>query len=429
MQSPISMSEKQIKTYRRFLPALGMMQVDFRLALRNILRQRRRSLIALAAIGFGVTAMMLAAGYIEWIFWANREEVAIKQYGHIQVSQPGYHADGKSDPLAYLLPNDPAALAAIERAPGVQAVAQRLDFSGLVSHGDSTLSFLGLGIDPVKDPAMRNLIINEGQPLDASDPKGILMGAGLAANLGVKKGDTIVLLANASGGGLRAVEGHVRGLVSITVKAYNDSMLYLPIDTARELLRVQGSHLWIAMLQRTEMTDATVTRLKQERSLEKREIVPWEKLADFYHKTVELFSRQIGIVKLIIASIIVLSISNTMTMSVMERTVEIGTAMALGIRRKRILSLFLMEGGLLGVLGGGLGVMAGYLLATGLSIVGIPMPAGPGMAHGFIATIMVTPGIALEAFLLAIFTTLLASIYPAWRASQLVIVDALRHNR
>lgn len=407
----------------------GMIWVDFRLALRNILRQRRRSLTALAAIGFGVTAMMLAAGYIEWIYWANREEVAIKQYGHIQVAKPGYHEDGKSDPLAYLLPSDPAALAAIEHAPGVQAVAQRLDFSGLVSHGDSTLSFLGLGIDPVKDPAMRNVIINEGQPLDAADPKGILVGAGLAANLGVKKGDTIVLLANASGGGLSAVEGHVRGLVSITVKAYNDSMLYVPIATARELLSVEGSHLWIAMLRQTEATDATVARFRQEGSLANLDVVPWSDLADFYHKTVELFSRQIGVVKLIIACIIVLSISNTMTMSVMERTVEIGTAMALGIRRRRILALFLLEGGLLGVIGGGLGIVVGFLLAAGISSVGIPMPAGPGMAHGFIATIMVTPGIALQAFVLAILTTLLASLYPAWRASRLVIVDALRHNR
>lgn len=404
-------------------------KVDFHLALRNVLRQRRRSLFALAAIGFGVTAMMLATGYIEWIFWANREEIAIPQYGHIQVSQPGYQANGKSDPLAYLLPNDQAALAAIEHFPGVKTVAQRLDFSGLVSHGDSTLSFLGLGIDPTQDPSMHNVIIREGLTLDANDPKGVLMGAGLAANLGVKTGDTIVLLTNAPSGGLRAIEGHVRGLAAITVKAYNDSMLYLPIDTARELLRVQGSHLWVVMLRQTEMTAATVARLGKAKPLNKLEVVPWYQLADFYNKTVELFSRQIGVVKLIIACIIVLSISNTMTMSVMERTIEIGTAMALGIRRKRILSLFLMEGGLLGVLGGTIGFLVGYLLATVISYVGIPIPAGPGMAHAFTGRVIITPGITLDAFVIAISTTLLASIYPAWRASRLVIVDALRHSR
>lgn len=403
--------------------------VDFRLALRNILRQRRRSVIALAAIGFGVVAMMLAAGYIEWIFWANREEVAIKQYGHIQVTAPGYHESGKSDPVAYLLPEDPAARRALSQAPGVKAVAPRLDFNGLISHGDSTLSFLGLGVDPGQDPSISNILIVEGQNLDASDPKGILMGSGLAANLGVKTGDTVVLLSNASGKGLSAVEGHVRGLAAITVKAYNDSMLYVPIGTARDLMRAQGAHILIAMLDDTGQTGAAVARLKRDPALGKTEIVPWDALADFYHKTVELFSRQIGVVKLIIAAIIVLSIGNTMTMSVMERTVEIGTAMALGLRRARILRLFILEGGLLGIIGGGIGAALGYALALVISHFGIPMPAGPGMAHGFIATIMVTPGIAAEAFVLAIVTTLLASIYPAWRASRLVIVDALRHNR
>lgn len=413
------------------LSGIAILRVDFRIALRNILRQRRRSLIALAAIVFGVSAMMLAAGFIEWIYWANREEVAIKQYGHIQVSAQGYHVSGKSDPAAFLL--DDSATGTIQRAltdsPSVNAIAPRLDFNGLISHGESTLSFLGLGVEPQQDPSMRNILILEGRSLDSSDPNGILMGSGLAANLGVKTGDTVVLLSNTSGKGLSAVEGHVRGLAAITVKAYNDSMLYVPIATARSLMRTNGTHVWVAMLDDTSKTKAITEFLKQQPTLARTDVVPWDELADFYHKTVELFSRQIGVVKLIIAAIIVLSISNTMTMSVIERTVEIGTAMALGLRRTRILRLFILEGGLLGVIGGGLGASIGFTLALVISHFGIPMPAGPGMAHGFIATIMVTPGIAAEAFALAIVTTLLASLYPAWRASRLVIVDALRHNR
>jgi putative ABC transport system permease protein len=118
-----------------------------------------------------------------------------------------------------------------------------------------------------------------------------------------------------------------------------------------------------------------------------------------------------------------------MTMNVMERTVEIGTAMALGIKRKRILALFLLEGLLVGVLGGAIGIVVGYLLASLASTVGIPMPPAPGMTEGFDAAIIVTPRIILEAGALSVITTLLASIYPSWRASRLEIVDALRHNR
>jgi len=403
--------------------------IDVRLALRNILRQSRRSLIAVLAIGFGVIAMMLAAGFIEWILWANREGVAVTQIGHIQITKPGYNENGKADPFHYLLPAQPSAVMSPDKLHGVDAITPRLDFNGLISHEDNSISFVGQGIDPVKDPALRYLSIVEGLGLAADDPKGILLGWGLAANLGVRVGDKIVLLTGTRTGGLGAVEGHVRGLVSTSMKAYDDSMLRVSIEMARQLLRVSGSHIWVVSLADTDMTDAVLERLRSIPELSNYEVSPWYKLADFYNKTVELLGRQIGVVKLIIAVIIVLSITNTMTMSVMERTVEIGTAMALGMKRRRILWLFLLEGLMLGTLAGVLGCIVGYFLAQLISFVGIPMPPAPGMSRGFTASILITPQIIGDALLLAIATTLLASIYPAWRASRLVVVDALRHNR
>jgi putative ABC transport system permease protein len=408
---------------------LKSLTVDSRLALRNILRQRRRSIIAIVAISFGIVAMMLSAGFIEWVYWANRELSTVNLLGHIQISRPGFHEDGKADPYAFLLPKDSLALSALEHTPGVRSVTPRLAFNGLISHGDSTLSFLGEGIDPNRDPAFHNLIVVEGKLLSSRDPKGIILGAGLAANLGVKTGDSVVLLANTASGGINAVEGHVRGLVSNSLKAYDDTMLSVPIKMARDLLHTNGSHLWVIRLQNTEMTDDVVKQLSKLHELKGFEIEPWSKLADFYNKTVALFSRQMGVVKLIIAVIIILSISNTMTMSVMERTVEIGTAMALGVRRQRILSLFLLEGLLLGALGGMIGVVIGCIAAQLISAIGIPMPPAPGMSRGFIAGINITPTIIFEALLLALSTTFIASLYPSWRASRLMIVDALRHNR
>jgi putative ABC transport system permease protein len=408
---------------------LSTLTVDCRLALRNILRQPRRSSIAIISISFGIVSMMLSAGYMEWIFWANRELSTVNLLGHIQISRPGFQENGKADPYAFLLPGNSPALAALEHTPGVQSVSPRLAFNGLVSHGESTLSFIGDGIDPGRDPSFHNLIVVDGTLPSPQDPKGIVLGAGLAANLGVRTGDSIVLLANTATGGINAVEGHVRGLVSNSLKAYDDTVLSVPIEMARELLHTSGSHLWVIRLQNTEMTDDVVKRLSTMKALQGFEISPWSKLADFYNKTVALFSRQMGVVKLIIAVIIVLSISNTMTMSVMERTVEIGTAMALGVRRRRILQLFLLEGLLLGTLGGTIGVAIGYILAHLISAIGIPMPPAPGMSRGFIGSVMVTPTIIWEALLLALSTTFIASLYPSWRASRLTIVDALRHNR
>lgn len=403
--------------------------MDFRLSLRNILRHRRRSVIAILAIGFGVVSMMLTAGYIEWTFWSTREESTTNQLGHIQISVPGYHANAQSDPFAYLLPANSPAFTVLEKLPEAKSVSPRLAFNGLVSHGENTLSFIGEGIDPDKDPSSTNILVIEGKLLSSQDPKGIVLGAGLAANLGVKTGDSIVLLTNTASGGMNAVEGTVRGLISTSMKDFDDNILRISIDLARELLRTQGAHLWVTTLRQTELTDKAMESLKQMPELKTFDVVPWSQLADYYNKTVELFSRQMNVVKIIIAVIIVLSISNTMTMSVMERTVEIGTAMALGVRRQRILTLFLIEGGLLGAIAGLCGVLLGYLAAQAISAIGIPMPPAPGMSRGFVASIIITPGIVVDALLLAILTTLVASIYPAWRASRLVIVDALRHNR
>jgi putative ABC transport system permease protein len=265
--------------------------------------------------------------------------------------------------------------------------------------------------------------------MSAADPGGVLLGRGLAANLGVKPGDSVVLVTTTTSGGVNAVELRVIGLFATITKAYDDSALRAPIAVVRKLLRVSGVHSYAIVLDETENTSAVTASLRNEFQGQPLQFVPWYQLADFYNKTAELFSRQVSVLRMIIAAIIVLSISNSMMMSVLERTGEIGTAMALGTRRSKILHLFLTEGVLLGVIGGSVGLVAGYGLASIASAIGIPMPAPPGMATGYTAGILVSWPLAFDAVVLAIATTLLASIYPSWRASRMTVVDALRRNR
>jgi putative ABC transport system permease protein len=269
----------------------------------------------------------------------------------------------------------------------------------------------------------------QGQGLSSEDSHGVIVGQGLAANLGVKPGDTVVLLATTPSGSINAVEGTVRGLFATVTKAYDDSAIRVPIVMARQLLRISGLHSYVLLLDKTENTDVVVKALRKRFHGQALEVIPWYRMADFYNKTAELFSRQVNVVRLIIAVIIVLSISNSMMMSVLERTSEIGTLTALGTRRSGILSLFLTEGVLLGILGGCLGLLLGYGAAQLISVIGIPMPPPPGMASGYTAEIMVTWPLALQAFALAVSTTLVASLFPAWKASRMNIVDSLRHSR
>lgn len=404
--------------------------LDFSLAARNIVRQRRRSAIAVGAVAFGIAALILASGFIEWIFLDMRESTINAQLGHVQIVRPGYHDAGKADPYAFLLPETVPELETPNEPREIRTIAPRLSFGGLISHGEATLSFIGDGVSPREEAAFGDaLLISTGRNLAADDPRGIIMGEGLARNLGVGVGARVVLLASTASGGTNAVEVTVRGLFSTITKSYDDAALRVPLSTARELLRTKGSHVWIVLLNETARTDSMLARLRSRLPPEQFEVVPWYQLADFYNKTATLFTRQVQGVRLIIALIILLSISNTMTTSVMERIGEIGTAMALGIRRSGILRLFLYEGALLGCFGGILGLLAGLALAAVISAVGIPMPPPPGMARGYTAQIVLTWGMALQALALAAGTTLVASILPAWKASRMEIVNALRHNR
>ena len=241
---------------------------------------------------------------------------------------------------------------------------------------------------------------------------------------GVNVDDKVILLANTALRGINAVEVTVRGLFSTVTKSYDDSALRMPISTARQLLKTHGPSGGFA----ERHANRYHARKIAQQAAEEFEIVPWYALADFYNKTVTLFTKQIQGIRLIIALIILLSITNTMTMNVMERIGEIGTSLALGMKRTGIMRLFVSEGILIGCLGGLLGLTLGLLFAHIISSIGIPMPPPPGWREDTRDRFSFL-GHRTESLALAVGTTLLASLYPAWRASRMQIVDALRHNR
>jgi len=410
---------------------------DAAMALRNVLRHRRRSAFAAGAVAFGVIAIVLSNAFVAWIMWAMRETTIRSHYGHVQVSRQGYGDSGVAEPYSFLLDEHAPVRKELESLPYVRVVAPRVSFSGLLSHGDSTVSFVGEGVDPEREAALESSLrlpraainIVAGEGLSPSEPMGFVLGEGLAASLGVKVGDKVVLLANTATGGINAIEGRVRGLFSTISKAFDDSALRLHRAAAHSLLRTTGDHRLVLLLDRTDNTARATADLETRFADRRLEFTPWYVLADFYNKTAELFGKQTAIVQLIIGLIIVLSITNTMMMSVVERTGEIGTSMALGVTRARVLVQFVIEGVILGIAGGAIGLVIGVGLTELISAVGIPMPPPPGQSWGYRGEMLVTASSLANAFLLALATAFLASLYPAWKASRLLIVDALRFNR
>jgi putative ABC transport system permease protein len=239
----------------------------------------------------------------------------------------------------------------------------------------------------------------------------------------------VVLLATTAGGSPNAVELEVVGTFASIYKDYDDSALRIPIGQARKLMRVEGATSWVVLLDKASRTEEALAGISGKLAAADFESIPWTRLADFYNKTVALYSKQVDVMKLIIGLIIILTISNTQTVTVLERTTEIGTSLAMGLRQGLVMRLFLVEGMLIGIIGGIAGLVLGWGLAALISIIGIPMPPPPGMAHGYVAQIFVTTELARDALLLAFLTTVVASLTPAWKASRMNVVDALRTNQ
>lgn len=400
------------------------------IALRNLGRNRGRTLAAALTVASGVIAYLLAGGYINWVFVDMREATIHSQLGHIQVVRPQFFDKGIADPYQFLLPADGKEQMAIRNLPGFVSLAPRLTFSGLINLGETTVTFSGEGIDPVSEkPITTRITLLAGKELQSSNEKSVMLGEGLANNLGAKPGDTVVLLTTTASGSASALEVTVAGIFGTVTKEYDDYALRLPIEQARKLMRVNSATSWVIVLDEWQRTDPAISNLAAKLPSSDFEAVPWHALSDFYNKTVELFKKQVHVVRVIIGLIIILTISNTLTMTVLERTTEIGTSLAIGLRRATIIQLFIIEGGLIGLVGGVIGLLIGYILGSIISAIGIPMPPAPGMVHGYTAGIVISPQLAIDAFILAIVTTLLASTFPAWKAGRMNIVDALRYSQ
>jgi putative ABC transport system permease protein len=415
---------------RSTIRVMHALLADLRLASRNVFRHWRRSSFALAAVASGVTALLLAAGFIEWNFFFYRESMIRSQLGHLQIHLAGYSEKGTSDPYAFVFELPKHESDAVSALKHVRSIAPRLSLQGLVSFGDATLPFVGEGIDPRHEAEPgQSVVVREGRDLGPDDRNAVTLGSGLASNLGVHPGERVVMMLNGPGGGINAIEAEVKGTFTTVSKAFDDAALRLPLADAQRLARVQGAQSFVVFLDDTARTQEAVDAVRAILPADRYEVVPWWERADFYNKSAALFGKQVGFMKVVIGLLIVLLISNTLTMSVLSRTGEIGTAMALGADRRSVLRRFVLEGAFVAIAGAVLGALLGLALAALISAIGIPVPPPPGMSHGYTGEILVTPSMIVDAIVLAVVTTLAASAYPAWKASRMVIVDALRHNR
>jgi putative ABC transport system permease protein len=403
-----------------------------RLAMRSLLRNRRRTALTFFAIMAGMVGVIVFGGFVSNTFWELREETILAGLGHLQVYREGYTKNAVAEPERYRISDFERVEREIESMPGVQVVGARLTLSGLISNGERTLPCIATGGIPERETKLtsRQRII-AGEPLTSNEQVGAVIGSELSRALQAKVGDTVTLLTTTATGMLNASDVEVVGIARMATKEYDRVLIRIPLSLAQKLLNATAVERVVVQLQRTEDTVSVSAALQRHfaaRGLP-LEIKRWDELSDFYKAVQRMYGGLFDVIKGIIAAMFLFGIANTMTMTVSERVREIGTLRAIGTKKTGIIALFLCEGFLLGALGGVFGLGAGILAAELINASGgFHIPPPPGFNLGYDALIFLEPGVLFYAFVSTIVVATASSLYPAWRAANLTIVEALGHT-
>jgi len=403
--------------------------MTFTLALRNILRQKLRTGMTLAAIVFGVVSLVLAGGFVQDIFVQLGETIIHSQTGHLQLFKKDFLEKGTRYPERFLIDKPEEITRRIARHPEVEAVMGRVYFAGLINNGRRDLPIVGEGVEPDKEAKLGSFLqIVQGQQLHDRDKDGILIGQGVAQSLNVKPGDTLTLVLTAAEGAMNTLDFRVVGIFQSFSKEFDAHAVRIPLAATQELLQTQGVNQIVVSLHRTDDTSKMLAALEADFADSPFDLRSWRTLSDFYDKSVQLYDAQFGVLRFIILLMVLLSVTNSVNMSVTERQGEFGTMQALGNRRRDIVRLIAIECTIVGLVGAVLGVVLGIILAVVISAIGIPMPPPPNANIGYTAFIRVVPATVLGAFVVGFLATVLASLFPALKVSRVPVVDALRQN-
>ena len=400
------------------------------LSVRNIFRNRRRTAITVFSIVVGFAAMACFGGFIEFSFEGLRETTIRTQLGHLQIYARGYAEKRVSDPESVLIADPQEVLERIAEVPGVAAVTPRLSFSALGSTGKAAVNVSVVGVDPAGEADFSEFeTLVAGSPLEPGEPEVGLIGEELRRGLGAEIGDWVTVLTTSFDGVINAVDFRVAGVVRTGSREYDSVFVKVPIGVAQRAKETGDVERIVVLLDDTDDLPAVQPRVTEILSTLDREfeVRRWDELAGFYDAVVSLYTGLFTVFAAIVGVVVMFSVANTMTMAVFERTGEIGALRAIGARRSILIAMFLAEGAGVGLLGAGLGVAASWLIAGAVEMAGgIPMPPPPGMSQGFQAYLKLTGEVLRNAFAVTVAATLISSVYPAFAASRIRIVEALQ---
>jgi len=407
----------------------------FKIAIRNLMRYKRRTLLTASLVTIGVVSVLVFISVSGSFKNMMIGQITDSFLGHIQIHKKGYVASIDSLPLTLNL--SPNALQKVEKAinqtPDIEAYAKRIKFGGMFSNFVETTNVRLNGVYPEDEARTVPLLLSRIREGEKTIRTGeILVPELLAKGMKVKVGDTVVVIATNRDGSVNGKQFQVGGILeSATGPGGRDG--YIHIDDAAEILRMDTMEISeIAIrLKNFDKLHEVFDRLKGQLSNELNkqgkpafEVHMWEKLSPFYN-----IARMIDImtffVKLMLIAIVLISIMNVMVMAVYERVREIGTIAAIGTLPGKIVAMFLIEGFSLGLFGAVVGDILGVAV---ISILGMAkLTFNFGRQKGLLLSPDINPQDILVISIIVITISVMASLQPAYKASRMNPIDALRH--
>lgn len=397
-----------------------------RLALRNLLRSRRRTAFALATVAAGGAGLFVFMGFNRGIMNQYRANTIRARWGHGILTTPGYRDRAHADPWTRWIAAPATALAAVRAVPGVRGVFPRRGVNALLVAGGISIAAQGEGVDgPAEAAFFDQLNFVAGTDFGGA-ADGIVLGRGLAAGLGVAPGGRLTVLARDTAGAARSATVTVTGVFHTGSQDYDSRAFRMPLALAGRLLgtdRVESIAVALESVDAWAGFATAVTAARPDLAP-----VPFDELDRVYYgHAVDWLDAQFAFIRGIIVVVVFLGIFNLISMAAVERTAEIGMLRANGESRGGIAAGQVLESAALGLAGGVLGIAAGLALAAGPLRDGIAMPPAPGITRSFRIVIELAAADAWQVVALCIGTATAGAVLPVWRATRLPIAEALRH--
>lgn len=396
-----------------------------KIAWRNLLRNKRRSLMSLLIIIIGVAVLFLVRGYTSATF-EGLEMMSVLQYGHLQIAGADFWDSPEERPVLTREEMDSLQII-LKKIPEIDCYTAELGISGILGTEQGSTIVTGIGVEPGNN-LNQNYMLQSGANLFPGDWDRVLVGAGIMKKLRLKEEEWVSIMATTLDGAYNAGSLKVSGSVSLGNTDADGFYIFLPISFVQNLLNTDGVEKYIVRLKETGETSSVARRLREEFSASglNLEVKTWKDLASFYHQVRALYETVFFFLSAVIFILVFFSILEILSMAFFERMNEIGTIRAIGTKRRQVLAMLIEEGLLLGVAGGILGIIAGFAsahLLNGLNITYVPpsMTASvPLYVNAALSNIWAPLSIVIPA-------TALSALYPAVKSSRLNIVEILRH--